>query len=118
MAHISDNVVENDNSQIEVPGEALQLLCVSVHELGPLDVVNLPILLDEVLADGVDVVDDHEFDFLLVDASSQVDKELAVVVNAIHVRQVDALSDLSLAHWDCLLLCHLGLRRGLHQKVV
>ena len=117
MADISDDIVEDDNDQFEVPGQPLQLLRVLVHELRPLDVVNRAVLLDEVLAHGVDVVDDDEFDLLLVDPGRQVDEQLVVLVDAVDVVNVNSSSNIIFGHWGILLL-ELGHFGTLGQEIV
>ena len=96
VIHIGDHVVQNDDDEVEVPRQSLQLLTVSVDKLGSLNVIDCAILLDEVLADRVDIVDDYESDLLLLDPSSEVNEELVVLVNAIHMCKVDAITDVPL----------------------
>ena len=43
-----------------------------LDELRPLDEVDLPICLDEVVADGMNVVDDDKLDIFLLDSLSEV----------------------------------------------
>ena len=91
MTHIRDDVVQDHDHQFEVPREPFQLFGVFVHKLSSLDVVHLSVLLDKVLADGVNVVNDHKFDLLFVDASCQIDEKFEILVNAVHVMHVDSI---------------------------
>ena len=117
VTDVGDDVVEDDDDQFEVPGQPLQLLRVLVHELRPLDVVNRAVLLDEVLAHGVNVVNDDEFDLLLVDPGRQVDEQLVVLVDAVDVMDVNSSSNIVFSHWGILLL-ELGHFGTLGQEIV
>ena len=96
MVHIGDDVVEDNDDHIEVPGKSLELLRVLVDEEGSLDVVNLAILLDEVLADSVDVVDNYQLQLLLVSSGSKVQEKLIVLIDVVCVGNLYTLMDQSL----------------------
>ena len=69
-----------------------------VDEEGSLDVVDLTILLDEVFTDGMDVVDDHQLQLLLISSSGQVQEKLVVLIDIIGVRNLYPLMDQGLLH--------------------
>lgn len=85
MVDVGDNIVQNHDDEVEVPGEALQLLGVFLDVLGPLDVVDLPVWLDEVLADGLNVVNHDQLDLVIFDSRSQVDEDFGVLVDVVHM---------------------------------
>ena len=69
-----------------------------LDELRPLDEVNLPVCLDEVVAHRVNVVDDDKLDIFLLDPLGQVEKYLVVVLDVLAEVHDDVLPDSLLGH--------------------
>ena len=114
---VSHDIVEDHDDEFEVPGQSLQLLRVPVHKLSSFDVVDCAILFDEILADRMDVVNDHKFYRLFVNPGGQVYEQLRVLIDTVHVLQVDSSSHIVFGHGSCLLLV-LGDLSALSEEIV
>ena len=93
LVHVRNHVVENNHHQIKVIGESLQLLGMLKQKVGPLNEVNLPVRLDEVVTNCKNIVDDHEARSLAADSVRQIEERLVVVVEVVCLYKCDLRFD-------------------------
>ncbi len=55
--------------------------------------VSLSIRLDKVVANAVNIVNNHEFDILLLDSLSEIKKDLVIIFYVLAVMHYDVLTD-------------------------
>lgn len=72
--------------------------------LGPFDVVDRTVWLNEVLTDSLDVVNHDQLDLIIFHSGGQVDEDLAVLINVVHVRHLDTFIHHGISDWRTLLV--------------
>ena len=86
------------------------------HELGSFKVVDLTVWLDEVFADSMDVIDNHEFVLLLIGSCRQIYEKPIILFNIVAVLDMNHLPNHLVRH--CLPIVYLSLLGRFGQKVV
>ena len=69
-----------------------------LDELRPFDEVDLPICLDEIVTDGMNVIYDHKLDVFLLNSLGEVKEDLVIVLNVLAEVHDDVLPDCLLGH--------------------
>ena len=64
-----------------------------LDEFRTLQKVSLPIRLDKVVANAVNIVNNHEFYILLLDSLSEIKKDLVIIFYVLAVMHYDILAD-------------------------
>ena len=64
-----------------------------LDEFRTLQKVSLPIRLDKVVANAVNIVNNHEFDILLLDSLSEIKKDLVIIFYVLAVMHYDIFAD-------------------------